>query len=48
MDVYQKVKEVTRKGHTYISPVHTNSTIIVGNPKAHLDGLFNNNEQLSK
>ncbi|XP_044750407.1 uncharacterized protein LOC123310806 [Coccinella septempunctata] len=48
MDVYQKVKEVTKKGLVYISPVHTNSSISVGNPKAHLDGLFQNNEQLNK
>ncbi|XP_045471922.1 uncharacterized protein LOC123678764 [Harmonia axyridis] len=48
MDVYQKVKEVTKKGQIYIAPVHTNSSITVGNPKAKLDGLFNNNEELNK
>ncbi|CAH1099571.1 unnamed protein product [Psylliodes chrysocephalus] len=47
--VYQKVKVEKRKGGlNFIVPTHTNSSINVSGPKANLQGLFDNNSDLSK
>ncbi|CAG9857659.1 unnamed protein product [Phyllotreta striolata] len=46
--VYQKVvEEKGKNGLTYLTPVFTNSSIQVSGPKAVLQGLFDNNSQLS-
>ncbi|KAJ3654887.1 hypothetical protein Zmor_014040 [Zophobas morio] len=45
---YQKVEFFKKKGVTYVRPVTTNTTISVGGPKVHLDGLFGGNEELNK
>ncbi|KAK9888495.1 hypothetical protein WA026_000746 [Henosepilachna vigintioctopunctata] len=48
LEVYQKVKVIKKNGLDYVTPVHTNSTIDVGDPKVHLEGLFRNNKELNK
>lgn len=45
---YQQVEFIKKKGVDYVRPVSTNTTMIVGGPKVHLDGLFDGNEELSK
>lgn len=45
---FQKVEKVKKRGVDYVRPVNTTTTIEVGGPKVHLDGLFGGNEELSE
>ncbi|RZC36740.1 uncharacterized protein BDFB_006178, partial [Asbolus verrucosus] len=45
---YQKVEFIKKKGVDYVQPVITNTTMEVGGPKVHLDGLFDGNEELNR
>ncbi|XP_045461512.1 circadian clock-controlled protein daywake-like [Harmonia axyridis] len=46
--VFQAIEIIKKKGVEFTKPIFTNSTISVGQPKAQLYGLFDNNEQLTK
>ncbi|XP_044268677.1 uncharacterized protein LOC123013889 [Tribolium madens] len=45
---FQKVEFVKKRGKDYVRPVNTTTTIEVGGPKVHLDGLFDGNEELNR
>ncbi|KAL3279160.1 hypothetical protein HHI36_016674 [Cryptolaemus montrouzieri] len=46
--VFQAIRIIKKRGIDFTQVIFTNSTIDVGKPKAQLDGLFDNNEALTK
>lgn len=45
--VFQRVREMEKNGEIYLEPTNTTTSIKVGDPKVHLDGLFGGNDELS-